>query len=625
MTQSKTKKLHPATLIISLSLILFLSGCGKMMTIFGHQSPQDSFLENTPQLTIKDLDNFKANLKPINTEIKAKYLLARHFQRLNRHLNAIEELNEVIKMEPYFPEAYNALGVSYDSLGKFAMAEECYKMALRLNPDLAYVVNNLGYSHMMQGKLETARQYLEMAVAMEENNLKYRNNLELASKGSENKGQNTPPDLALQSEPEQTPEMLIEPEQPATETVVVAETAETISEDAEIVKNDKPSETFQSSEVIPNGGDEIIIKKIDATETHHDHKAQEPTLSVEVVYNEPEKMNTPEMVADKHQDPDTSAAIPTLKPETLLASSTLVEPATLDPEPLNTEHSDSATLNTESLNPEHSQDTEHSQKPYQSALIKKDDPENGSRFYKVSPFALIENQVETRDSEKKDFVITIAKVSDESASPEITDITSQKQTPQVSSDIVEIVLVNGNGINGFAKKTGNYLKEKGYRIRNLQNADHFGYKETKIYFHKNLKENAFLLSEQLPGDTVISDTNMVYHYEKNIRVLLGKDLVFADQGVVQEYQIEISNGNGVNGAAKRMSVYLRGKGFPVNRLTNADHFNHEVTRIFFGKDQLSDAQALLETLPAGHQASLVEMDQDTKKIRLLIGKDVVVR
>ena len=592
MKQQKNKILHPAAaaLIISLSLILFLSGCGKMMTIFGHQSPQDSFLENRVQLTVKDLDNFKAGLKPINTEIKAKYLLARHFQRLNRHLNAIEELNEVIKMEPYFPEAYNALGVSYDSLAKFAMAEECYKMALRLNPDLAYVVNNLGYSYMMQGKNQEAVQFLEMAVAMEENNLKYRNNLELASQGSVNAGQKTPPDLVLQSEPEQTPEKQIEPEQPATEMAVVAEPAETTSEEAGVVKNDKPSETFQSSEVAPNGRDEIIIKKTDAAETHHDHKAQETAAIVEVAYNEPEKMDSPEMVADKHQDPDTSAAIPTL----------------------NTEHSKSATLNPEHSKPE----------PYQSALIKKDDPDNGSRFYKVSPPVLIENQVETRDSEKEDFVITIAKVSDESVSPEVTDIKSHEQTPQVSSDVVEIVLVNGNGINGFAKKTGIYLKEKGYRIRNLQNADHFNYKETKIYFHKNLKENAFLLSEQLPGDKVVSDTHMIYHNEKYIRVLLGKDMV---HWAGQEYQIEISNGNGVNGAAKRMSVYLRGKGFPVNRLTNADHFNHEVTRIFFGKDQLNLAQALMETLPDGHQASLVEMDQDARKIRLLIGKDVVVR
>lgn len=581
MKKSKTKTLPPATLIISLSLILFLSGCGKMMTIFGHQSPQDSFLENTPQLTIKDLDNFKAGLTPINTEIKAKYLLARHFQRLNRHLNAIEELNEVIKMEPYFPEAYNALGVSYDSLGKFALAEECYKMALRLNPDLAYVVNNLGYSFMMQGKNQEAVKFLEMAVAMEENNLKYRNNLELATQGSENAGQKTPPDLVVQSEPEQTPEKQIEPEQPATEMAVVAEPAETISNDAEVVKNDKPYEAFQSSEVAPNGRDEIIIKKTDAAETHHDHKAQEPTLSVEVAYNEPEEMNTPEMVADKHQDPDTSAAIPTLNTETL-----------------------------------------QSPEPYQSVIIKKDDPENGSRFYKVSPPALIENQVETRDSEKEDFAITIAKETDESPSPEVTDIKSHKQTPQVSSDVVEIVLVNGNGINGFAKKTEVYLKEKGYRIRNLQNADRFNYKNTKIYYHKLLIAEARLLSEQLPGDSVVSDTNMIYHNEKYIRVLLGKDMA---NGVVQQYQIEISNGNGVNGAAKRMSVYLMGKGFPVNRLTNADHFNYEVTRIFFGKDQLSRAQSLMETLPDGHQASLVEMDQDARKIRLLIGKDVVVR
>ncbi len=423
MKPFKNKIFGPAALIISLSLVLILPGCGKVMTIFGHQSPRDSFLENTVQLSTEDIDTFKAGLKPINGEIKAKYLLARHFQKLNRHLNAIDELNEIIKVEPFFPEAYNALGVSYDSLGKFAMAEECYQMALRLNPTLAYVVNNLGYSYLMQGKNQDAVKYLEMAVAMEENNLKYRNNLMMASQGSEN----SPP----------------------------------------------------------------------------------------------------------------------------------------------------------------------------------------------AP-------VDTQNTEKKDFLISVAELTDEKSSPKITDTQSQKQTPQASPDTVDIELVNGNGITGFAKKIAKYLREKGYRIISIKNGDHFNYKETRIYFHKNLKENAWLLSEQLLGEKAISDTNMINHDEKYIRVLLGKDMGTPNHGEDKKYQVEISNGNGVTGAAKKMAQYLRSKGIPVYRLTNADHFNHEETCIFFGKGWLNHAQALMEALPDGHRASLVEMDQHAEKIRLLLGKDLVV-
>ena len=628
MTQQKIKTLHPAaaTLIIFLSLILFLPGCGTMMTLFGHQSPQDSFLENMPQLTMKDLDNFKAGLKPINTEIKAKYLLARHFQRLNRHLNAIEELNEVIKMEPYFPEAYNALGVSYDSLGKFAMAEECYHMALRLNPDLAYVVNNLGYSYMMQGKMEAARQYLEMAVAMEETNLKYRNNLALASQGSENTGQETLQESALQSEPEQTPEKLVSSEPVATETAGVAEPAETISKDAEVVKNAPVQVAFvetvpglnqpQEENVIETSvaePDQVVSETIESLNTEHSGSPEplksDSPLETETILIASSNLNTESLNTEHSQNTEHSG------------------PIALNPEPLNPEHSgpialNTEPLNTEPLNTEHSQNTEHSNpEPLQLAITQKDNPDNGSRFYKFSPPSLIENQVETRNSEKEDVVITIAKVSDESVATDASDSISRNQPLNDSPVVLEIILVNGNGVNGFARKTGNYLKEKGYRIRSLQNADHFNYKETKIYFHKNLKDDARLLSEQLPGDHSISEANMIHHGETYIRILLGKDMI---NRAGQEYQIEISNGNGINGAAKRMSVYLRGKGFPVNRLTNADHFKYEATRIFFGKDQLSHAQALLEILPEGHQATMVQLDQDSGKIRLLIGKDVGV-
>jgi hypothetical protein len=451
MNQQRNKIKSLTYLIFLLSLILLFPGCGKLMSIFGHQSTQDSFQENTSQLSNSDMDNFKDGLKPINGEIKSKYLLARHFQKLNRHLNAIEELNEIIKIEPYFPEAYNALGVSYDSLGKFSMAEECYKMALYLNPGLSYVFNNLGYSYMMQGKHENAVKYLEKAVAMEESNTKYQNNLLLASQRVEHSGQ----------------------------------------------------KTYKGS-----------IAQIES----------EPLIT------------------------------------TVVSKAEITE---------------------------------------------------------------IESQTnDIQNSEKKSRVIKIAKVSNEDVYKNNIEIKSNGQTPKQIPDEAEIEIVNGNGINGFARKMENYLKEKGYHIRNVRNAEHFNHQETKIYFHNNLKGSARSLSKELPGENLISDSNLICHDEKLIRILLGKDMIKGLNEVEHGYQIEISNGNGINGAAKKMAEYLKGKGFPVDLLTNADHFNYEATLILFGKGQMSNAQKLFEILPEGHHANMTEMDQEAQRIRLLLGKDV---
>jgi tetratricopeptide (TPR) repeat protein len=510
MNQQKNKIRSSAALIVSLSLILMLSGCGKLTTIFGHQSPRDSIMENPTQLTSKELDSFKSGLKPVNGEIKAKYLMARHFQRLNRHLNAIEELNEVIKMEPYFPEAYNALGVSYDSLGKFAMAEECYKMALRLNPDLAYVVNNLGYSYMMQRKYENAVHFLEMAVAMEENNLKYRNNLMMASQATGYLGQKPYQDTASdQVEPEKTPEKIIEPESlmiASLETTSVA-----VAVDNKTTGNDPK---------------EVIILKTHVAENQDNNE---------------------------------------------LATSESLDPGILKPEPLQTVPLKPETINSDTIQ--------------SSKIIKKDDT---------------------------------------NTSLKTTDMISRKQAPKVSSVAVEIELVNGNGISGFAKKTGKYLKEKGYRIRSLKNADHFNYQETRIYYHEGLKPEAELLADQLPCKNKVSVDNLVYHQHPFIKVLLGKDLVSDDKKNGQPYHLEISNGNGVTGAAKRLSQHLRAKGIITGRLTNADHFSHESSRIFYGKDQLSNAQALLESLPkeSGAEPELVGTNANGSKIKLLLGKDM---
>jgi hypothetical protein len=518
-------------LILSAFLLFsFLLSCSQIRTFFGHQESKDPFVYQSQGLSPSQLQNFRSSLKPINGEIKAKYDLARHFQKLNRHLNAIEELNEVVKMEPSFPEAYNALGVSYDSLGKFAMAEECYKMALRLNPDLSYVVNNLGYSYMMQGKFDDAVHFLEMAVSMEENNLKYRNNLLMASQRAGKTGQKPDQDIASDRiVPEETEEKIIEPEP-----FMIA-----------------PLESTSFAVAVDN----------------------------EKTRNDPKEVNIFKTNVAENQDYNELAASESLKPETL------------KPE----------TINSDTFQP--------------SKIINKHD----TGISLPAP-------VELQNSQKEDVLIMIAERSDENRSLEVTDVKDKRQTLKVSPAAVEIELVNGNGITGFAKKTGNYLREKGYRIRSLKNAEHFNHNETRIYFPENFNESAHLLAEQLPGGKVFSDISMIPHNYNYIRVLLGKDLVFTRHGVGQEYrpkyQIEISNGNGVNGAAKKMSVYLRNKGIQVNRLTNADHFNHPSSLIFYGKDQLSNAQALLESLPEGSEAELVDTNANGSQIKLLIGKNM---
>lgn len=88
--------------------------------------------------------------------------------------------------------------------------------------------------------------------------------------------------------------------------------------------------------------------------------------------------------------------------------------------------------------------------------------------------------------------------------------------------------------------------------------------------------------------------------------------------------IEVSNGNGVRHMARQVGTYLRPKGFVPMYLTNADHFNHEKTRIYYTKGYLQDAHRLADILPATPQMAEVETIQNgNAHISLLIGKDIV--
>jgi len=87
--------------------------------------------------------------------------------------------------------------------------------------------------------------------------------------------------------------------------------------------------------------------------------------------------------------------------------------------------------------------------------------------------------------------------------------------------------------------------------------------------------------------------------------------------------IEVSNGNGVNGMARRVSQHLKDKGLPVSRITNADHFNHRRTMIYYRDGYQEAAVQVADQIPG-----LQKMEEQKKfdrhqiNIKVVIGKDI---
>jgi tetratricopeptide (TPR) repeat protein len=88
--------------------------------------------------------------------------------------------------------------------------------------------------------------------------------------------------------------------------------------------------------------------------------------------------------------------------------------------------------------------------------------------------------------------------------------------------------------------------------------------------------------------------------------------------------IEISNGNGVNRNARKVGNYLKGKGFNVIRLTNANHFKQAGTRIYYQKEYNEAADCVAEQLPVFQDMIEVKgFDHPNIKVKVVIGKDLI--
>jgi hypothetical protein len=94
--------------------------------------------------------------------------------------------------------------------------------------------------------------------------------------------------------------------------------------------------------------------------------------------------------------------------------------------------------------------------------------------------------------------------------------------------------------------------------------------------------------------------------------------------IIVEIEIEIANGNGVNGAAGRFGSYLKSKGFKVAKVTNANSFDHGTTKIFYCNRDIKNVYELLQKIPlVPDQKSIIELKNMGSRIKIIIGKDLV--
>ena len=96
------------------------------------------------------------------------------------------------------------------------------------------------------------------------------------------------------------------------------------------------------------------------------------------------------------------------------------------------------------------------------------------------------------------------------------------------------------------------------------------------------------------------------------------------QNIIENPEIEVSNGNGVNRMAARVGHYLQKNGLKVTRFTNAEHFDFPVTKILYHDDYLQDAFNVATHIPGYQQMEKVpQFNPQNIKVKVLIGKDLI--
>jgi hypothetical protein len=99
------------------------------------------------------------------------------------------------------------------------------------------------------------------------------------------------------------------------------------------------------------------------------------------------------------------------------------------------------------------------------------------------------------------------------------------------------------------------------------------------------------------------------------------DLPTPPPGSDESPVIEISNGTGRPQMAFRISQFLDSEGLSAKRLTNAEHFRHQETVIFYRREWFEQARDLAACLPI--EVSLEAAPDQKSDIRIRLGGDLL--
>lgn len=111
-------------------------------------------------------------------------------------------------------------------------------------------------------------------------------------------------------------------------------------------------------------------------------------------------------------------------------------------------------------------------------------------------------------------------------------------------------------------------------------------------------------------------------YELRPRPVSTAAVMPADRPSAPRARVEVSNGNGVTGMARRVGTYLKGSGFAATRLTNQHGFGVAATRVEYRDGHEAEARQVAAAMPRSVDIAPSTTLRSDIGVRLVLGKDM---
>lgn len=491
------------TLTLAMSAVSMMAGCASTQTSQGESGLR---MEAVQRVTHGQNDP------------QAFYQLGRYYHGQTRYELALEAYRQAVALQPQYVEALTGMGVTHAMLGQYDDALRVLKAAASIDPGSVTAQNNLGYIYWLLNERDQALQAYRAALKLDPTNARARDNLRLAMKDAVN----DPAPVAAISQPAAAREV------PAagSATARLHEIGPQVYElRAPVPGIEASNEQSAAARLSP-----VPVAAV------KEHAGAEPGLAMNEVspqvYELSMTVQKAELIASMPEDNPT---VPAEKAVVQQERARPVSPATADSaaylEVMNGNgvkgmankvsrylaergFPSAGTGNQPQFNEARTRIEYRSGHAAQARRLGELLPGQAA----LSEVAALGGQAKIRLVLGNDIrQAPPAWVFPGKSTPPIA---GSAGNPRVANDL-PLVVANGNGVKGIARKVADYLSGRGYRTTGVYDLRPFNKAVTRIEYRKGYASQAIKLGDQLPGKVAFVESVGLH---SDVRLVLGHDI-----------------------------------------------------------------------------------------------------